>query len=106
METSASFEARSAPLPYPTSSVKKIRNCRTSLHTALNGLEAAEHRPACVRSGLADNRIQAPRPCGPIMLVLFVLLVSWVALRGIGAAGVHALASWQDSARYALVVMF
>jgi uncharacterized membrane protein YphA (DoxX/SURF4 family) len=25
---------------------------------------------------------------------------------GIGAAGVHALGSWQDSARYALVVMF
>jgi uncharacterized membrane protein len=40
------------------------------------------------------------------MLVLIVLLVSWVALRGIGAAGVHSLASWQDSARYALVVMF
>ena len=40
------------------------------------------------------------------MLVLIVLLVSWVVLRGIGAAGVHALASWQDSARYALVVMF
>ena len=40
------------------------------------------------------------------MLVLILLLVSWVALRGIGAAGVPALASWQDSARYALVVMF
>ena len=40
------------------------------------------------------------------MVVLILLLVSWVALRGIGAAGVHALASWQDSARYALVVMF
>src|SRR5215472_12005965 len=40
------------------------------------------------------------------MLVLIVLLVSWLALRGIGAAGVHALASWYDSARYALVVMF
>lgn len=40
------------------------------------------------------------------MLVLFLLLVSWVALRGIGAAGVHALASWQDSARYAFVLMF
>ena len=40
------------------------------------------------------------------MLVLIVLLVSWVVLRGIGAAGVHALGSWQDSARYALIVMF
>jgi len=40
------------------------------------------------------------------MLVLIVLLVSWLAFRGIGAAGVHALDSWQDSARYALVVMF
>ena len=40
------------------------------------------------------------------MLVLIVLLVSWLALRAIGAAGVHALASWRDSARCALVVMF
>ncbi|HET6178081.1 MAG TPA: DoxX family protein [Candidatus Sulfotelmatobacter sp.] len=40
------------------------------------------------------------------MLVLIVLLASWLVLRGIGAVGVHALASWQDSARYALVVMF
>jgi uncharacterized membrane protein len=40
------------------------------------------------------------------MLVLIVLLVSWIVLRGVGAAGVHALASWQDSARYALVIMF
>ena len=40
------------------------------------------------------------------MVVLILLLVSWVALRGIGAAGVHALGSWQDSAGYALVVMF
>jgi uncharacterized membrane protein len=40
------------------------------------------------------------------MVVLILLLVSWVVLRGIGAAGVHTLASWQDSARYALVVMF
>jgi len=40
------------------------------------------------------------------MLVLIVLLVTWAALRGVGAAGVHALASWQDSARAALVVMF
>ena len=40
------------------------------------------------------------------MVVLILLLVSWVVLRAFGAAGVHALASWQDSARYALVVMF
>ena len=29
------------------------------------------------------------------MVVLIVLLVSWAVLRGIGAAGVNALASWQ-----------
>jgi uncharacterized membrane protein len=40
------------------------------------------------------------------MVVLIVLLVSWLVLRGIGAAGVYALASWRDSARYALAVMF
>lgn len=40
------------------------------------------------------------------MLVLIVLLVSWAVFRAIGAAGVHALSSWQDSARYALAVMF
>jgi uncharacterized membrane protein len=40
------------------------------------------------------------------MPVLMVLLVSWLVFRATGAAGVHALASWQDSARYALVVMF
>ena len=40
------------------------------------------------------------------MVVLILLLVSWLVFRAIGAAGVHALASWQDSARYALVVMF
>ncbi|HWB83474.1 MAG TPA: DoxX family protein [Bryobacteraceae bacterium] len=40
------------------------------------------------------------------MAVLIVLLVSWAALRMVGAAGVPALDSWRDSARYALVVMF
>jgi uncharacterized membrane protein len=40
------------------------------------------------------------------MLVLIVLLASWLIFRGIGAAGVHAFASWQDSARYALAMMF
>lgn len=40
------------------------------------------------------------------MIVLFVLLISWLVFRAIGAAGVHTLASWQNSACYALVVMF
>jgi uncharacterized membrane protein len=40
------------------------------------------------------------------MVVLILLLVSWLVFRGIGTAGVQGLASWQDSARYALVVMF
>jgi uncharacterized membrane protein len=40
------------------------------------------------------------------MAVLIVLLVSWLILRGIGALGVTALATWQDSARYALALMF
>src|SRR5215471_19034843 len=40
------------------------------------------------------------------MLILIVLLVSWAAFRAIGAAGVPTLSSWQDSARYALAVMF
>ena len=41
-----------------------------------------------------------------LMAVLIVLLVSWLIFRGIGALGVAALAAWQDSARYALAVMF
>jgi hypothetical protein len=40
------------------------------------------------------------------MAVLIVLLASWIAFRIAGAAGVLAMASWRDSARYALVVMF
>jgi uncharacterized membrane protein len=40
------------------------------------------------------------------MLVLIVLLASWAAFRAIGGAGVQAFSSWQDSARYALAVMF
>jgi uncharacterized membrane protein len=39
------------------------------------------------------------------MVVLIVLLASWFAFRAVGAAGVHALASWRDSARYALAVL-
>jgi len=41
-----------------------------------------------------------------IMAVLIVLLGSWVILRGIGALGVSLLATWRDSARYALAIMF
>ncbi|MGA8442077.1 MAG: DoxX family protein [Candidatus Sulfotelmatobacter sp.] len=41
-----------------------------------------------------------------LMVVLIVLLVSWLILRAIGTAGVQALASWQNSALYALAVMF
>jgi uncharacterized membrane protein len=40
------------------------------------------------------------------MAVLVILIVSWLALRGVGALGVGASATWQDSARYALAVMF
>lgn len=40
------------------------------------------------------------------MAVLIVLVVSWLCFRLIGAFGFMALATWQDSARYALVVMF
>jgi len=40
------------------------------------------------------------------MVVLSVLLVAWAAFRGVGAAGVPALASWRGAALYALVVMF
>src|SRR5215469_13985590 len=40
------------------------------------------------------------------MAVLILLLVSWIALRIAGAAGVPVLDSWHESARYALVAMF
>jgi uncharacterized membrane protein len=40
------------------------------------------------------------------MAVLVVLFASWLVFRGIGALGVASFASWQDSARYALAVMF
>lgn len=40
------------------------------------------------------------------MAVLIVLLISWLVCRAVGALGVNALATWQDSARYALAVMF
>jgi uncharacterized membrane protein len=40
------------------------------------------------------------------MIVLVVLFASWLILRGIGALGVSALATWHDSVRCALAVMF
>jgi uncharacterized membrane protein len=40
------------------------------------------------------------------MAVLIVLFTSWLVFRGMGALGVHAFATWHDSARYALAVMF
>jgi uncharacterized membrane protein len=40
------------------------------------------------------------------MEVVLVLAGSWVVFRGLGAFGVAALSSWQQSARYALAVMF
>ncbi len=40
------------------------------------------------------------------MGVLIVLFVSWLIFRGMGGLGVHALASWRQSACYALAVMF
>jgi hypothetical protein len=40
------------------------------------------------------------------MLVVIVLLAGWLVFRAVGAAGVHALGSWQYCARYALAVMF
>ncbi|HXZ33248.1 MAG TPA: DoxX family protein [Terriglobales bacterium] len=38
--------------------------------------------------------------------MLIILLVSWLVCRGLGVLGVQTLATWQDSARYALAVMF
>ena len=40
------------------------------------------------------------------MLILIVLLASWLILRAIGVLGVASLASWHDSVRYALAIMF
>jgi len=40
------------------------------------------------------------------MIVLYVLFGAWLALRGVGALGVGALASWHASASFALAVMF
>jgi uncharacterized membrane protein len=40
------------------------------------------------------------------MVPVVVLLVSWLAMRGVGALGVGAFASWQSDAAYALALMF
>src|ERR671920_1555544 len=40
------------------------------------------------------------------MISLFVLVVSFIVLRGLGALGVKRLSSWRDSGRIALVIMF
>jgi hypothetical protein len=40
------------------------------------------------------------------METLFVLFASWVLLRAAGRLGVRGLASWKDSGRGALAVMF
>lgn len=40
------------------------------------------------------------------MTVLLLLLGTWLILRGIGALGVTSLATWHDSVRYALAIMF
>ena len=39
-------------------------------------------------------------------MVLGVLLISWLIFRAIGAVGVTSFATWHDSARWALAVMF
>jgi uncharacterized membrane protein len=40
------------------------------------------------------------------MAVLIILFATWLLFRGIGALGVAPLATWQQSACYALAVMF
>lgn len=40
------------------------------------------------------------------MLVLLILLVSVLIFRGLGALGVSMMATWMDSTRFALAVMF
>lgn len=40
------------------------------------------------------------------MVVLSVLFGAWIVLRGVGAFGITALATWQTSGRYALAMMF
>jgi len=40
------------------------------------------------------------------MVSLFVLVISFILLRGLGAIGVKRLSSWRDAGRFALVIMF
>jgi uncharacterized membrane protein len=40
------------------------------------------------------------------MVSLFVLVISSIVLRGLGALGVKWLSSWREAARLALVIMF
>jgi uncharacterized membrane protein len=40
------------------------------------------------------------------MISLFVLVISFIVLRGLGALGVRRLSSWRDAARLALAIMF
>jgi uncharacterized membrane protein len=39
------------------------------------------------------------------MIVLVLLIGSWLILRGVGALGITAFATWHDSVRYALAIM-
>src|SRR4028119_1888513 len=40
------------------------------------------------------------------MISLFVLVISFVLLRGLGALAVHRLSSWREAGRRALLIMF
>src|SRR3712207_7913877 len=40
------------------------------------------------------------------MVSLFVLVISFILLRGLGWLGVERLSSWRDAGRFALVIMF
>lgn len=84
----------------------------------LNPVDSGPYRcPLLAASTFAIAFLLAPsnffyalrtRLCGILllMLVLIVLLVSWLLLRAVGVLGVGALASWHDTARYALAIMF
>ena len=70
-------------------------------HPALR-LEAL--RPKCLHeTGRILQQHAASLEC---MAVLIVLLVAWLIFRGVGALGVAAFATWQDTACYALATMF
>ncbi len=40
------------------------------------------------------------------MISLFVLVISFILLRGVGWLGVKELSSWREAGRFALVIMF